>query len=422
VTSKSWSLVAHLTDLWPNNLPFRASVFMAKSKNFQPFSNRVDMYGHPIGAPEGKTTEQGVLLETRDGKYSLKVNKYKTESTLQNSSALNGAWFIGSSQAWAANWVNRFEFNWTQDSNLGAVVPNIPTNNQYNYSPDTGETLADAQAREASVISAWRAWQKSVNPDFYKAWNINLNDPTRGVSASTPAGFAVTEDSISEGYEVELNAQPTRNWRVSFNVSKTDARRTNIGGSALTDFITKYEAALNGGAKGGVGDLRIWWGGAGNETTTLQWNNNIGSEYHQRKLQEGTDVPEMRKWRYNAITNYDFDHGWMKGIGVGGGLRYQSDVIIGYSPYWIDPANHAKGVSYNMANPWKGPAETSIDVWASYRRRLSEKVEWVVQLNIRDLNHNGDALIPVNVQPDGGSAAYRIRPPRTWQLTNTFKF
>ncbi len=421
VTSKSWSLVAHVSDMIPNNLPIRFSLYYARSTNFQPFSNRVDVYGHPIGAPEGKTVEKGILLETRDNKYSLKFNKYETNSVNQSSSALGGAWFIGASQAWAGNWANRFEFDWTGDTISQAAVNPDPTNSLYNYGTAPGETQAQAAAREKSVIASWRAWQKSVNPDFYTAWKINLNDPTRSIAASTPPGFAVTEDSTSQGYEVELNAQPTRNWRLALNVSKTDASRENIGGAALTDFITKYEAALNNGAPGSAGDLRIWWGGSGNETTLLQWNNNIGSEYHQRKLQEGTDVPELRKWRWNAVTNYDFDHGVLKGVGVGAGLRWQSDIVIGYRPFYVDPSVSNK-ISYDMANPYKGPAETAVDLWASYTRKLTDRIEWQLRLNVRNANYGGDALIPITVQPDGSPAAYRIRPPRTWQITNSFRF
>lgn len=415
VTSRSWSLVAHLSDLVHNNFPLEFSVYYARSTNFQPFSNRVDVYGHPIGAPSGKTQERGILLETRDGKYSLKINRYETQSRNQNSSALGGAWFIGSSQAWAANWVNRFEYNWSGDTIANAVPNPDPNNSQYNYAPAPGETLADAQQREANVIAAWRAWQKSVNPDFYTAWHINLNDLTKPVSASVPAGFAVTEDSVSKGYEVEFNAQPTRNWRIQINASKTDAIRTNVGGAALTDFITKYEKALNTTP---VGDLRIWWGGAGNETTKIEWNSNIGAEYHQRMLQEGTDVPEMRKWHANLVTNYDFDHGLLKGFGVGGGLRWESNVIIGYRPIQKSDGT----VTFDMANPYRGPAETAVDLWASYRHRLTDKVDWKIQLNVYNVNYNGDALIPINTEPDGTPAAYRIRPPRTFQLTNTFSF
>ncbi|HUL51928.1 MAG TPA: TonB-dependent receptor plug domain-containing protein [Opitutaceae bacterium] len=421
VKSRAWSLMAHLTKLpyfkW---VPFQVSIYYNHSSDFQPAAQRVDVYGLPLAAPSGKTKDVGIWLETNDGRLSLKVNKYETRSVNASSSALNFSWFIGSSQAWAANWVNRFEFNWTSDTVGGAVAVPDPNNNEYNYSPAPGESLADAQAREASVIHAWRAWQAQVDPRFYAAWGINLNDHSRSVTASTPNGFAVTEDSNSEGYEVELNASVTRNWRVSLNGSKATAQRTNIGGTNLRAFVNAYNAQLNSG-QGGVGDLRIWWGGAGNETTLQEWysgNQPFGSNWIQRALQEGTNVPELREWRWNAITNYDFDHGWIKGVNVGAGVRYESSIVIGYKPIGVD----LPGVStYDLANPYKGPSETNFDIWIGYKRPIWRKVMWNVQLNIRNVGV-GNELIPITTEPDGTGAAYRIRPPQVVYLTNTFNF
>jgi hypothetical protein len=424
VTSHAWTVVAHLNQLpWISQLklPVQVSLFYNKSTDFQPAAQRVDIYGEPLSAPSGKTKDVGILLEFDDGRYTLKINKYNTESVNSSSSALGGGWFLGTSQAWAANWVNRFEFNWTQDSVSGLRDPSsadLETNTQFNYEPAPGEDAAAAKAREKSVIAAWRAWQKSVDPRFYKAWGINLDDHSRGVSATVPNGFAVTEDSSSQGYEIELSAMPTRNWRVALNASKTTAQRKNIGGTNLSSFVSSYVAALNGGAKGGVGDLRIWWGGAGNETTLQQWNNNIGSEYNQRKLQEGTNVPELREWRWNAITNYQFDHGFLKDFNVGAGVRYESSIVIGYEP--IAGAS-ASEISFDIANPYRGPSETNFDLWFGYRRKITRNIDWSVQLNIRNLGV-GNELVPITTQPDGSGATYRIRPPQSWQLTNTFQF
>ncbi len=425
VTSKAWTIMAHLNQLphmkW---LPIQVSVFYNHSTDFQPAAQRVDVYGVPLSAPEGETKDQGILLETMDGKYSLRINKYKTTSINASSSALGGAWFIGASQAWAANWVNRFQYNWTNDTIAGAVAVNDPTNSLYNYGQAPGETLAQAQAREASVIAAWRAWQASVDPRFYAAWGINLHDNTKSVSANVPNGFTVTEDSVSKGYELELNANPTKNWRISMNASKSEAERSNIGGANLRAFIAAYEKALNtpgtgySGVEGGVGDLRIWWGGAGNETTLQEWNGNIGSEYHQRALQEGTNVPELRKWHYNAITNYTFDHGFLRSFYVGGGIRYQSDVVIGYRPI---PGALPNSISFDIANPYKGPSETDFDLWVGYSRKLFAKVNWNIQLNIRNVGV-GNKLVPITTEPDGSPATYRIRPPQEIELTNTFQF
>ncbi len=430
VTSHAWTAVAHFNELpFLKKLPIGISAFYNHSTDFQPAAQRVDIYGEPLAAPMGETKDYGILLETLDGRFSLKINKYTTTSTGATSSALNGAWFLGTSQAWAANWVNRFELNWTADTVGGAVTVNDPTNSEYNYAPGpkpdgTNETQAEAAAREASVITAWRAWQKSVDPRFYAAWGINLNDHTKGVTATTPNGFSVTEDSVSTGYEFELNANPTKNWRVSLNASKAEATRKNIGGTNLIAFVTAYQKALNTpgagyqGVVGGVGDLRIWWGGAGNETTLQEWNSNIGSEYAQRTLQEGSSVPELRKWRWNAITNYDFDHGWLKGVNVGGGIRYESSIVIGYKPI---PGATPTEISFDINDPYEGPSETNFDLWVGYSHKVWRNINWNIQLNVRNVGV-GNELIPITTEPDGTPATYRIRPPQVVQLTNTFRF
>src|SRR5690606_490162 len=83
VTSRAYSVVAHLNDLpglsramekWPVNV----SLMYAHSTNFQPLANRSDMYGVPIAPPEGRTRERGILFETKDGKYTFKINEYRT--------------------------------------------------------------------------------------------------------------------------------------------------------------------------------------------------------------------------------------------------------------------------------------------------------------------------------------------------------
>ncbi len=423
VTSHSWMVVAHLNQLpglskFADKLPIQVSLFYNKSTDFQPAAARVDLYNQPLAAPSGATTDKGILLETRDGKYSLKIGRYETSSVNATSSALDNTYFIGASQTWGGNWANRFEFNWTTDSASGAVAVNDPNNSMYNYGPGPGETLQQAQAREAAAVAGWRAWQKSVDPRFYTAWNINLADgPTKGLSYSQPNGFAISEDSVSKGYEIELNATPTKNWRLSVNASKTDAIRTNIGGAALIDFVQKYENALNNTP---AGDLRIWWGGAGNDTTLIQWNSTFGSGFKQRTLQNGTNAPELREWRANGISNYTFDHGLLKGVNVGGGVRYQGPQIIGYKPI-PDPAHPTTQVSFDLKNPYKAPSETDFDFWVGYSRRVWRNVDWQIQLNVRNA-FVGNELIPITSQPDGTPATYRIRPPQTWQLTNTFSF
>ncbi|HEX2861514.1 MAG TPA: hypothetical protein VHN79_07730, partial [Lacunisphaera sp.] len=74
------------------------------------------------------------------------------------------------------------------------------------------------------------------------------------------------------------------------------------------------------------------------------------------------------------------------------------------------------------ANPYYGPSEDAIDLWASYERKISEKLNWRIQLNIRNAFAD-DGLIPVSIQPDGKTwAGVRVKPNQEWFVTNTFSF
>jgi len=426
--SHALTVVAHLNQLpgiskLADKLPINISLSYNKSTDFQAFdgAGRVDLYGQGLALPAGITRDRSLLLETKDGKYSLKITRYTTLSTTFTTPALRDGWFLGSSQAWGANWANRFQFNWTSDDQSGAVAVVDPTAgnySEYHYGQKPGQTAADATAEENAAVSAWRAWQASVDPRFYTAWGINLNDHSKAVTATAPNGFSLTEDSVSKGTEFEFNANPTKNWRFTMNAAESTATRSNVGGTALAGFMSAYANALQNTA---AGDLRIWWGGAGNETTLQEWysgNQPFGSEYAQQKVQEGTDVPELRKWRVNAITNYEFDHGPLKGFGVGGGWRHESSQIIGYAAL---PGATIANFQLDLAHPYRSDALDDFDAWISYSRKVWKNVNWTIQFNIRSIGI-GNELIPLTTEPDGTPATYRIRPPQTWQLTNTFDF
>jgi outer membrane receptor protein involved in Fe transport len=425
VTSRSHSIVGHLNQLpfisnLTKDLPINVSLFYSESSNFEPAASRVDIYGESLAPPSGSTRDRGILLETKDGRYSLRINRFKTKVINATSSAIEGSWFIGSSQAWAANWANIFEYNILNGNTIGGADPNpLPDSSdragRYNYGPAPGETAEQARAREAAAVAAWRAWQQQVDPRFYQAFGINLSDRTREVAATSPVGLAVTEDATSKGWEFELNASPTRNWRIALNAAKVEAVRENIGGKALSEFVAAYENALRNTA---AGDLRIWWGHAGAETTLMQWNGNFGSHWAQRKLQEGTAVPELRQWRVNLVSNYDFTEGFLRGFNAGIGVRWQDRIVVGFPP---QPGAVPEQISFDLSSPYYGPTETNFDFWVGYGRKLTPRVDWRIQLNVRNA-FEGNRLIPITVQPDGSPAAYRIAPAEIWSVSNVFRF
>jgi len=466
--STAGGVVVHLNKLLDQHdfLPVNVSVTYNKSNNFQVTDIRHDIYGNSIPNPTGATKEYGVLLSTKDNKYSLRVTKYDTKSTGVNT-PLSAAGLTGtikdamnwkniktyymSAYAWAtANQTDVRHYSgvrymWdavyvdnTTGRPVGPGAPGspVPANSHL-------ETQAEADTRRDASITALNDFQKFLAGNgYFTAWNYGAGPAslstltTPGAYQADRAGhqpantasifdyrgnpdlqnFFVTADTRSKGYEFELTANPTRNWRIAFNAAQTKAVRTNVGGAAL-DGLVSYIDTLMAGPGGDLVRFNSDYS-AGNELRQ-NWTNWRG-QYTLLKLQEGSAASELRKWRYNLITNYSFDHGALKGVGVGAGYRWQDKVVIGY-PVIPDPKNPILG-SFDLSKPYYGPSEDAIDLWLSYERKLTSRFNWKIQLNVYNVG-KGDKLIPISVQPDGHTwAAARIAPAQEWQLTNTISF
>jgi hypothetical protein len=233
-------------------------------------------------------------------------------------------------------------------------------------------------------------------------------------TAPNMQGFAVTADTQSKGYEFEFTANPLPNWRVTFNAAQTQAIRTNVGGAVLDDLVARMDALMAGPA----GDLVRFNSdySAANELRNayLPWR----GQYTLLKLQEGSAASELREWRYNVVTNYMFTRGLLKNVGVGGAYRWQDEVVIGYP---VIPGT-AGLASFDLTKPYYGPAESGLDLWVSYERKLTNKINWRIQANVRNVGQD-DELIPISVQPDGRTwASVRVSPTQEWFVTNTFSF
>ncbi|MFP4282471.1 MAG: TonB-dependent receptor, partial [Opitutales bacterium] len=417
--SLSKSISLHLNRLpYGENLPFEISLYWNESENFQPAAGRRNILGQILSPPTGSTEDYSILLATKDNRFSFKVTKFETSVRDQSSSYIPGSWFIGGLEAWGNNWANIFELK----NNNGSFGE--PTG-ENTYAPAPGETEEEAAAREAAAIAGWRAHQDNVralseeitgDPNaFYETWSIDVGNTGKNAqSQGDVQGLTFTQDTTSEGYEFEFTANPTPDWRISFNASKTEAVRNNVGGAVTQRWVEMVENDLNNTP---AGDLRIWWGGAGNPTTLQEWNNTFASNYALVQLQEGSATPEVREWRFNLVSNYSFSEGMLAGVNLGVGYRWQDDIIIGYP--LMEGADGA--TTFDLDNPYVGPTEDAIDLWIGYERSISDSIDWRIQLNVRNLGQ-GDSLIPISTQPNGDWATVRIAPHETWFLTNTFSF
>ena len=462
--STSGGVVVHLNKLFGNRdpLPINVSLSYNKSNNFQVTDLRRDIYGNSISNPTGKTKDYGILLSTKDRKYSFRVVKYETSlaganTQLDNSGitttikdALNWrniktyymsayAWstggqtnvtpFTGQRYLWDAAYVDTTTGRPVASGSLatGPANSRLETQAQAN-------TRRDASLQGINDMQVWLAGK-----GYFGAWNYGVGPTqqsalqTRGQYETAPKqpdpasvydyrtapamqGFAVTADTQSKGYEFEFTANPTSNWRLTFNASKSEAVRSNVGGPVL-DELVDYMDKLMAGPSGDLVRFNSDYSAA-NELRQ-DWNPWRG-QYTLLKLQEKTAASELRKWRYNIVSNYSFRTGMLKGAGVGASYRWQDKVVIGY-PVIPDPKNPSLA-SFNLSQPYYGPSEDACDLWLSYERKISEKINWKIQFNVRNA-FGKEKVIPISVEPDGKTwASVRIAPNQEWFVSNTFSF
>ncbi|RXK53831.1 TonB-dependent receptor [Oleiharenicola lentus] len=460
--STAGGVVVHINKLLGDRdpLPINVSLSYNKSNNFQVTDLRRDIYGNSIGNPTGQTKEYGLLLSTKDGKYSLNARKYETALS-GASTQLDNSGIYGTIRD-ALNWRNikvyyMSAYAW---STAGQTNLNPYTGQRYLWDPvyvstTTGrpvasgalatgpagsrlETVTEANTRRDAAIKAINDMQIWLaGKGYFTAWNYGAGPTTqaalqtRGQYEANPIlpnpasvydyrtaplmqGFAVTADTQSKGYEFELTANPIKGLRVALNASKTTAVRTNVGGPVLDELVAYMDTLMAGPA----GDLVRFNSdySAGNELRQA-WNPWRG-QYTLLKLQENTAASELRKWRYNAVANYTFQGGRLKNLSIGGSYRWQDKVVIGY-PLVPGAAGLA---SFDLNQPYYGPAEDALDVWVGYERKLSDKINWRIQVNVRNVGDN-NGLIPISVQPDGRTwASVRIAPTQEWFVTNSFSF
>jgi hypothetical protein len=430
--TKSWSIVVHSPDFINRYLPWgtRLTAFYNTSENFQPAAGRVDILGHAIAPPEGETTDYGFVISMLDDRVSFKVNWYET--TVSNASIPGNLdlWQLAGSEIWGAKYASHVLYG---EGYLPVDDPSTPDTDEgkdflWDWSknmtdPRDGSTFASVQeAREFGEYVSQLFLDNYPGTEFTSPWKIrsdlldyfyqNRDQDAWDFSASQPQGLTATSDMKSEGVEFEVFLQPTDNWSISINAAKVEATRYN-----LADSIESWILARNAVYQSDAGYVRLW-GAHSSGNIRDNWNSGVMSKYNLFKLQENSSNAEVRPWRFNLITNYSFTEGLLNGFNIGGGIRWQDKNIIGYD---IKADAETGGYTYDIDNPYYGPSETAFDLWMGYGMAITEKIDWRIQFNIRNMFGKNE-LIPISVQPDGTWATARIAEPMTWSITNTFSF
>jgi hypothetical protein len=221
--------------------------------------------------------------------------------------------------------------------------------------------------------------------------------------------------------EYEAIVNPAPGWRVSVSFAKNEAVKADVAREDLA-FANEWVAnvrAKDGGAL--INGQRNPVQSATLGTFLAQYDGEHVTFIRTSAAQSGVSSAEIRKWRANVVTRYEFQRGIVRGLSIGGALRWQDKVGIGYPNISATPNSQ---YIPDIAHPLYGPTDTQVDLSLGYKNKFKLRgstILWNIGVNVRNLNAK-DRLIPIAANPDGSWATFRIPPERQWSLTNAFSF
>ena len=409
----SWSAVAHVPERFlPHGI--RLSAHYGVSQNFSVGATPMDFYGNKLPASSGHTKEYGLTANLFSDKLVARVNWFETD--LANR-LLSGT----------ANVYNRFV-----NEGILKLYGCLLEAEYHGFKPPTTDPVTGVvdpgTPNYGLVMQGLADFRKLIPASLLTQTGLNSVGPN-GLNNRTTVNMGDTDDMKAKGLEIELVYNPLRNWRISASVAKQQTVQTNYAPRMAT-LMAATDALI--GPKGSLAKLSYFNDASTNPPTYIsgplptrnsvaEWfEANIYSVYRLYKQQEGRVSDEQRKWRLNVVTNYDFSSGRLKGFGVGAAYRWQDGAAIGYPSQLVNGQLVA-----DINHPHLAPSEVNVDGWVRYRRKLfSGKVDWQVEFRVINLNTNADQLIPVQSTRDQDYrvAVWRVGPPRTWRLSNSFRF
>lgn len=417
----TWSLVGRLPKRLAAKLPLGMEIgaFYNSSGNFNPVNVRTNLNGAIIDAPAGTTKDYGLMVEFMERKASLRLSKFETLQTNTSNNAGGATGQIYNIPTFMAD-------RYMVARNEGIPFSSIP-----------GVTAAGYTSYDQLIERFFQLLPEPTNT----LKNMRYNAARTAVLADSIQGLTDTSELRAEGFEAELVGNLTRRWRVSFNVARQE---TVVSGSAR---LTKQVADAVYANMVKFNLLGIDQGPALPERQTFasRFASNVGTPLAATVARDGAKSLEQREWRANFVTTYElkgFENPILKAMSVGTAVRWQGKVAIG-NRFLTGEALKKKIVENDsrytstsqiadsddimqtqipdLANPIYGPEELAGDVWVSYRRKIFKKIDWRLQLNVRNAWGNDDD-IPVTANPDGSIAVVRIPNETRWLLSSTFTF
>lgn len=413
----TWSVVGHYPENWLGELPFNLNLsgHYYEAESFQPAGGQVNILNQPLASPLGTTKEWGFSVEI-GSRLAIRFNDFETVNA---NSRTNLGGQLGQIVGRMDFYLNRIVDS--EDSGLPLFPSAADALLTTTTNPSNRQRLTGTDADLIGVNTYDEYYAKLLQilpPEVQAIYNYRVvrsgnqieefNDPLDGSLQST-------RDFVATGKEIDIVGKVTDNLSLSLNVAQQSTVTSNTGPVAIPLALEIAQRIKDLG----LHDIR--------DSPFQVETGAIGASRYEAVLRvlraekalDGTATPEQREWRTNVTARYDFLEGRLNGLSLGGSVRYQSAVAAGY-PTILDEFGAAIP---DVANPRLGPKEVNGDMFLRYRRKLSDKLDWSIQINARNLyRKNGSNDIPVTINPDGAVALVRIPNERQFFVSNTFRF
>jgi hypothetical protein len=388
-----------------------------------PTTTNIDVFGTILPLPEGEGKDYGIQFSLFENKLFARISKY--ESTNDN-----------------------------ERTNGGTPLSRLNSNLDTNTFRAWARTIALINAGHDPRLDGFGEDLTPAEEDSIQAATSVIWGQDYRYYEQLPGSIAATRSAKAEGTELQLTYNPTRNWNIKLTGAKSETRYYNVlkeydawlahrypvweSARAADYLLPQYQNLVTYSTPGNdpeaepnvnltnflqsygyATQIRIT--DADPINTALDYFNAVVvPQASLAKDLDGQVSPGQSKYSASLITNYKFLGDKLKGVAVGGSMRWKDKSIMGYygkssgaiSPTYLDISDTTR--------PIFTPAETYYDLWASYSRKImKDEVNMKIQLNIVNAFEDG-GLQTVGVNYDGSPNAYRIVDPRQFILNVSF--
>ncbi|NUQ65469.1 MAG: hypothetical protein HUU20_23625 [Pirellulales bacterium] len=297
------------------------------------------------------------------------------------------------------------------------------------YESSNGPTSPGTQIRQ--MRPTFQTIEQRVielNPNIPR---INVTDGNRnGYLVRAANTYLNMADNVSTGYELGFDLTPTPNWNVRINGSKSRSVQSNVSATWLNwaeQRLPVWESLVATNGEVDAAGRPVTWRTASisasnpNGQTLEQYHRTVlvGQTFAFIKAVEGRATQNATPARANAIVNYRFSEGRLKGINLGGAARWRDAQILGYGL----TADASGRTNLDVNKPIRGREELYFDGFIGYRGRMKvfASFNYRLQLNMRNVFNKDDPL-PVRVYTSGRPVVFGSIEPRVTTVTLAVDF